>query len=159
VSSSVWGARIKVGLAGDESGAYVFPDFHPGLDGLFAMARLLEMLALSGRALDSIVGALPLADVAHLTVPCPVEAKGKVMRHLIEATTGTAVELIDGVKVRRADQWVAMIPDPIQPLFHMYAEPGVGTEALVAEFREVIQAAVSASEAELEVAGPGEVGA
>lgn len=153
------GANRKIRFAGDESGAYVFPDFHPGLDGLFATVRLLELLALSGQALDSIVAALPPANVAHMTVPCPVEAKGKVMRHLIEATSGTTVELIDGVKVRRDEQWVAMIPDPIQPVFHMYAEPAVGTEAFVAEFQAVIQSAVSASAAELEAAEHEEGGA
>ncbi|MDB4894380.1 MAG: nucleotidyl transferase [Firmicutes bacterium] len=131
-------------LCGDESGGYIFSDFSPSMDGLFATAQLLQMLALSGRPLDAIVDSLPPVDVVHETVQCPMDAKGKVMRHLIEATAGQEVTLIDGVKVRRGDQWVALIPDSVRPLVHIYAEP-IEAYELVAEYRRVVQDAVLSS--------------
>jgi phosphomannomutase len=78
--------------------------------------------------------------------------KGKVMRHLIEASEGQDIVLIDGVKVRRGNQWVAMIPDPIKPLMHIYSEPATAAADLVREFQTVIIQAVVAGLTEQEVA-------
>jgi len=135
----------KLTFAGDEHGAYVFPQFHFGPDGMFAMTKLLELLALSGRALDKLVALLPPTDVSHGAVHCPVEAKGKVMRHLIESHQGETMQLIDGVKIQVGLHWIALIPDPILPLFHLYAEPAVGSEAIVDQYRTAIQSVVSAA--------------
>jgi len=135
----------RLSFAGDEYGAYVFPQFHYGPDGMFAMARLLELLALSGRALDKLVALLPPTDVSHGTVHCPIEAKGRVMRHLIESHHNETVQLVDGVKVHVGLHWVALIPDPVLPLFHLYAEPAVGSEAVVDRYRTAIQSIVSAA--------------
>lgn len=142
----------KVIFAGDEQGAYVFPEFHVGLDGLFAMARLLEFLALGSVPLARLVDGLPTADVAHSMVYCPQEAKGKVMRHLIETTGDQDVQLVDGVKVKVGGKWIALIPDPVQPKFHLYAEPGNTADALVEEYTATIRSMVRAEDARLEVA-------
>ncbi|MFZ5818255.1 MAG: sugar phosphate nucleotidyltransferase [Bacillota bacterium] len=130
-------------FCGDAAGGYIFPEFLPGLDGLFAMVQLLHMLALAGRPLDQIVDALPPTDVAVEAMDCPLEAKGTVMRHLIEATAGKEVELVDGVKVRQGDAWVALIPDPVRPLMHIYAEPAEGARGLVEEYRAVVAGAIA----------------
>jgi mannose-1-phosphate guanylyltransferase/phosphomannomutase len=146
------GARRQFLFCGDETGGYMFPDFSPGLDGLFATVQLLHMLALTGRPLDSLVDALPAADVATAAMECPLEAKGKVMRFLIEATAAQNPVLVDGVKIRRGDTWVALIPDPVQPIMHIYSEPAAEAAGLVAEYREVVAQAIAASAAEQEVA-------
>lgn len=147
----------KILFAGDESGAYVFPDFHAGVDGLFATAKLLELLALSGRPMDRLVALLPPTDVAHAMVYCPSEAKGRVMRQLIETTAEKLVQLIDGVKVIEGDHWIALIPDPIQPVFHLYAEPGAGAESMMEEYRGLIQGIVTTAAAEQEALAHKEV--
>lgn len=137
-------------FAGDEAGGYIFPGFYPGMDGAFALAKLLELLALDGRPLDSIIESLPAPDVALISIPCPWEAKGKVMRHLIGVTADRQVELIDGIKVTHGDAWAALLPDPVKPLFHIYAEPGSGAgRGLLDEYRahvvEAIEGAATGS--------------
>jgi phosphomannomutase len=146
------GSRRQYLFCGDERGGYIFPDFSLGLDGLFATVQLLHMLALTGRPLDSLVDALPAADVAAEAMECPLEAKGKVMRFLIEATAAQNPVLVDGVKVRRGDTWVALIPDPVQPIMHIYSEPAAEAAGLVAEYKAVVAQAIAASAAEQEVA-------
>jgi mannose-1-phosphate guanylyltransferase/phosphomannomutase len=136
-------AQRTFAFCGDAAGGYIFPDFSPGLDGLFATVHLLHMLALTGRPLDQIVDFLPAADVVAEQMECPLEAKGAVMRHLIEATAGQEVEMVDGVKVRRGDAWVALIPDPVRPIVHLYSEPEDGARGLVAEFRAVVEQAIA----------------
>jgi len=145
-------AGRQVCFCGDEAGGYIFPQFSTGPDGLFATAKLLHLLALSGRALDQLVDALPRTDVVHETMPCPLEAKGKVMRHLIEHCAGKDPILVDGVKVRRGDCWAALIPDPVKPFMHIYSEPWKQAADLVGEYRAVVEAAIEVSKAEQEAA-------
>ncbi|MFZ5823114.1 MAG: sugar phosphate nucleotidyltransferase [Bacillota bacterium] len=139
------GALRQFAFCGDGEGGYIFPEFSAGPDGLFATANLLHMLALSGRPMDQILDGLPPADVADDQIACPLESKGTVMRHLIEATAGREVELVDGVKVKKGDAWVALIPDPVRPLMHIYSEPGDGARGLVSEYRAVVERAIAGS--------------
>jgi mannose-1-phosphate guanylyltransferase / phosphomannomutase len=75
-------------------------------------------------------------------VPCPDERKGAVMRRLIEHTKKDDVELIEGVRVCRGEDWAAAIPDADRACFHVVAEAGDRgrAQALAAEFRDHIAA-------------------
>ena len=94
------------------------------------------------------VGNLPIMEhnvrlhVESVEVPCPDERKGAVMRRLIEATKGETVDLIEGARVRRGDEWEAAIPDPDRPCLHVVAESTDRGRArlLVEEFRDRITA-------------------
>ena len=44
------------------------------------------------------------------------------MRQLIEAVKGMEVDNIDGIKVFEPEGWVQVLPDPDEPVFHLYAE-------------------------------------
>jgi mannose-1-phosphate guanylyltransferase / phosphomannomutase len=144
--------KQQFAFCGDERGGFIFPSFSASMDGLFATVQLLHMLALSGRSLDALVDHLPPIDVATGTVPCPLEAKGAVMRHLIEASAGKDVELLDGVKVRRGKAWVALIPDPVKPLMHIHSEPAGEAAGLALEYRSVVERAIAFGAMEQEAA-------
>ena len=51
------------------------------------------------------------------------------MRRLLEQTRDQVVELVDGVRIRLGDDWVAAIPDPDRALFHVIAEAGTRPRA------------------------------
>ena len=40
----------------------------------------------------------------------------------IEAVKGMQVDNMDGIKVYEPDGWVQVLPDPDEPVFHVYAE-------------------------------------
>ena len=44
------------------------------------------------------------------------------MRTLVEMSKDREVELIDGVKVRHDDGWALALPDPEEPVTHVWAE-------------------------------------
>jgi mannose-1-phosphate guanylyltransferase/phosphomannomutase len=44
------------------------------------------------------------------------------MREVVERAAGDRVELIDGVKIFHGDDWVLVLPDPEQPVVHVWAE-------------------------------------
>jgi mannose-1-phosphate guanylyltransferase/phosphomannomutase len=111
------------GFAGDTSGGFIFPGFHPAPDAMFAFAKILEMLALQETSIAQIRKSLPTTHVAHVTIRCPWEVKGKVMRVLTEETAGQNVDLIDGIKINiDSEQWALILPDANEPLVHVYAE-------------------------------------
>jgi mannose-1-phosphate guanylyltransferase/phosphomannomutase len=116
-------ARDDVVLAGDGAGSFVFPQFQPTVDGLMAVAKLLEFLATQELSLSQVVSSLPPYYLQRRSVSCPWEAKGTVMRLLNEQYKDQRTELIDGIKIHvRDDEWVLVLPDPDQPLFHIFAE-------------------------------------
>ena len=55
-------------------------------------------------------------------VTCPVEAKGMVMRRLMEEMKGQKLELIDGIKVLMDDGWALILPDAEKGLFKVVSE-------------------------------------
>ena len=111
-----------VGLAADGAGGFILPGFLPAFDGAAALVKLLEILAFDGSDLSDVVDRLPEVAIAHETVVTPWEQKGLVMRTLVEGSAGSEAELLDGVKVRHADGWVLALPDPVEPVTHVYAE-------------------------------------
>jgi phosphomannomutase len=64
------------------------------------------------------------------------------MHRLIEATEGETVDAVEGVRVRRGDEWAAAIPDADRPCFHVVAGSTDRGRArlLVEEFRDRITA-------------------
>jgi mannose-1-phosphate guanylyltransferase / phosphomannomutase len=111
-----------VGLGMNGEGGFILPGFIPGFDGSAALVKFLELLALSGQALSDVVAALPAVHRGHEQVVTPWEQKGTVMRTLVETNGDRELELIDGVKVRHDDGWVLALPDPEEPVTHIWTE-------------------------------------
>jgi mannose-1-phosphate guanylyltransferase / phosphomannomutase len=120
----------SVTLAASVNGGFIWPDFLPAYDALGTLVKLLDLLALTGRSLSSVVRALPTVHLAHETVPTPWERKGAVMRELLERSDPSSLLLVDGVKVQRpGGGWALVLPDPEEPLTHVWAEAGTDPEA------------------------------
>jgi len=131
-------------FAGASGGGYVFPDFLPAYDAVMSMAKLLELLGRSRRSLAELVADLPAATRIRRSAPCPWSLKGIAMRRMIEAVKGMEVDHLDGIKVFEDDGWAQVIPDPDEPLFHIYAEGRTpeDSERLEARYRELLQSVV-----------------
>ncbi|HEV8115312.1 MAG TPA: hypothetical protein VGP53_03670, partial [Acidimicrobiales bacterium] len=98
------------------------PQFLPAFDAAAALAHLLGLLATTGQQLSKVVAALPRAHVVREEVITPWEMKGTVMRTLVERTAGREQVLVDGVKVLHDDGWALVLPDPEEPVTHVWAE-------------------------------------
>jgi mannose-1-phosphate guanylyltransferase / phosphomannomutase len=140
-------ARDGVVFAGSVGGGFVFPDFLPAYDGVASLCKLLELLAPVRRPLSELVADLPESKVVHRQVRCPWGRKGAVMRILTERTKGKRVETLDGIKVWDRRGWVQVLPDPDEPLVHLYAEGGseADTARLEEEFLSLVEEAVAGS--------------
>lgn len=96
-------------------------DWRPG-DPLLAIGRLLEWMACDHLTQRDVLGGLPAAHTALRVAPCPWEAKGRVMRHLLEEHEGSLVEMVDGLRIERPEGWALVLPDPDEPVYRVYTE-------------------------------------
>jgi mannose-1-phosphate guanylyltransferase/phosphomannomutase len=107
-------------LASDGRGGFAWP--HQGaFDAMYTLAKLLELRARSGRPVSEVRGEVP--EWSHLEVQefCPWEAKGRVMRVLLEQHRDENVDLTDGIKVFVEGGYVLMLPDADRPCYHIIA--------------------------------------
>ena len=115
-------AEDGVIFAGALGGGYVFPEFLPAYDAVASLCKLLELLAPVEQPLSELLETLPRSTLVHRQVPCPWALKGLVMRVLTEELKGREVDLLDGIKVHDPRGWAQVLPDPDEPLVHIYAE-------------------------------------
>jgi mannose-1-phosphate guanylyltransferase/phosphomannomutase len=112
-----------VELAGGTKGGVIFPNFLFATDGMFAIVKILELLARSGKSLSQNEKETPRLFMAKNNVFCTKELKGKIMRKLVEESEGKRRQLIDGIKIFYDDyRWVLCIPDSEREIFHVNAE-------------------------------------
>ncbi|MGH2897327.1 MAG: hypothetical protein ACRDMZ_01525, partial [Solirubrobacteraceae bacterium] len=109
-------------FGGAVGGGYVFPEFLPGYDAVASLVKLLELLAPVDRPLSEIVAELPQPTLVHRELACPWSLKGLVMRVLNERLAGGNLDLTDGIKVFDERGWSQVLPDPDEPVLHLYAE-------------------------------------
>jgi mannose-1-phosphate guanylyltransferase/phosphomannomutase len=134
-------AQDGVIFAGAVGGGYVFPEFLPAYDAVASLCKLLELLAPVDRLLSELVADLPAATLVHRQLPCPWALKGTVMRLLTERLRDRKLDLMDGIKIFDKRGWAQILPDPDEPLIHIYAEGATeaDSKALEAEFRAMVE--------------------
>jgi mannose-1-phosphate guanylyltransferase/phosphomannomutase len=134
-------AQEGVIMAADGANGFVWPRFQPAVDGMMALAKLLEFLAREKTSVCQVTASLPPHHMAIRDIPCPWENKGTVMRLLHERYQESREAQIDGVKVQLGDDWVLVLPDPDRPLFRVYAEsdsPGAA-EDLADKYAHIVE--------------------
>ncbi|MGI9033776.1 MAG: sugar phosphate nucleotidyltransferase [Acidimicrobiales bacterium] len=122
-------AAEKVTLAASQDGGFIFPDFLPGFDATAAFVHLLALLASAETKLSAVVEGLARVHTAHETVVTPWEGKGVLMRKLVESMKDQDVMLVDGVKVFVDSGWALVLPDPQEPVTHVWAEADTEAQA------------------------------
>jgi mannose-1-phosphate guanylyltransferase/phosphomannomutase len=136
----------KLLLALDCNGVFIFSQVHPAPDGMFALGKLLELLAAQKVTVHQIIDALPDFYWQRLTLTCPWDAKGRVMREVNEGVAPYIIDTIDGVRFSAGDgRWVLIRPDADRPLLHVVAfgHSAADTAHLVHQQRAWVEQIVS----------------
>jgi len=134
------GRETGMRFVGDGVGGFIFPEFQPCFDAMFAIVKIVELMSRHGTKLHELVSSIPAFETFHQKVPCPWDRKGLVMRRAIEASAEGPSELVDGVKVFVNGAWVLMLPDPDEATFHVWVEASDKREArtLLKEYAQKI---------------------
>jgi mannose-1-phosphate guanylyltransferase/phosphomannomutase len=77
----------------------------------------------------------------HERAPVPWSLKGLVMRELSERIRDNRIDLADGIKVEDNGGWAQFVPDPDEPLFHIYAEGATERQSqeLISRYRGLLE--------------------
>lgn len=106
----------------NDTGLEGISQFFLHFDALSALARVLEYTARHNTSLSELAGEIPTFFMDRREVPVPWEAKGRVIRRLIQDPPAGQLELLDGVKVYHQDGWALVLPDPDEPLCRVFSE-------------------------------------
>lgn len=115
-------ADPDVVFAGEQTGGFIFPGFQPNFDGMFAIVKILEMLAYEKTKIHKLIREIPPSVIIKDKVPCSFEHKGRIMRQLAEDSSSKNTLLIDGIKISYKDDWIVAYPSQDKPYFHLVAE-------------------------------------
>jgi mannose-1-phosphate guanylyltransferase/phosphomannomutase len=132
--------RRDVDFVAGTLGGFIFPGFQRGADAAYAAARLLEMLALAKVRVSELVGRIKPGHVQMTEIPCPWNRKGRVMRRLIDYTSGMKRDTVDGVRVVFDDRWVMVAPSRRQASFYLVTEAPTQESAarLLTEYQRLV---------------------
>jgi mannose-1-phosphate guanylyltransferase/phosphomannomutase len=136
-------------FGGAVGGGYVFPEFLPAYDAVASLCKLLELLAPVQQPLSELVAELPRPALVKRDLACPWALKGLVMRVLAERAQGREIDTLDGIKVFDERGWTQVLPDPDEPVVHLYAE-GESPEAsaeMLDELQELVEEIMAGEEA------------
>ncbi|MDD4169102.1 MAG: sugar phosphate nucleotidyltransferase [Desulfotomaculaceae bacterium] len=109
-------------------------------DSFYALVSIIEYLLKENVSLHTFIEKLPEFYISMKDVICSFEAKGRVMRCLMEEIKGQSNELIDGIKVLTDDSWALILPDSEKALFKVVAQ-GIsrrGAEELIEKYENKI---------------------
>lgn len=109
-------------FCGDTRGRFIFADYLFASDGMFSLAKCLEMLALTSHTFADLDESLPYRARIHHSIPCAWEKKGIVMRKAMEFTEHVSRVLIDGITVNDDEATIVLLPDKERPAFIVAVE-------------------------------------
>ncbi|MGD0843950.1 MAG: mannose-1-phosphate guanyltransferase [Geobacteraceae bacterium] len=112
----------EVVMAGSMDGRFAFPHFQAAFDGMFAIAKTMELLAACDAPLAGILEETPRRAFLQTRVTCPLEMKGGIMRKMSEDSLDKEASFIDGIKVHFGEDWMLVLPDQYQPNVQIVAE-------------------------------------
>ncbi len=112
---------IGTSLASDGEGGFAWPAHLGAFDAMYTLVKLLELRAKVGIPLSQAREELQQQPYITATEFCPWEAKGRVMRILLDRHRTDSVDLVDGIKVYVDGGFVLVRPDPDEPAYHVVA--------------------------------------
>jgi len=109
-------------FVGGTKGGFIFPGFQVGCDAMFAVAKILEIMVLTGKHLGQVKRTWPDFKIMTKEVPCSWTKKGLVMRRLMEHTTKKKRILVDGARFFENNSYITIKPDRYKASFLLQVE-------------------------------------
>lgn len=132
----------NVKFVGGVRGGFLFPEFLYATDGMFSIAKILELIARSSLTLDELDKTTPKLFRMKENLACSRDEKGGIMRRFMEDSINHKQELIDGVKIfLNGNASVLCLPDRDRSLIHLNieSESEKKTLKLMKEFKKKVE--------------------
>lgn len=131
----------KIAIAGEGTGAVMFPEFRFVYDGIASALALATMIVERGSSLKKLVSSLPRYDMQKVEVPLNAKRIPVLMMELEERYAGTQRDTTDGLRVDLGKAWFHVRVSNTEPIVRVIAESREGSvEPLVAELLDTVRA-------------------
>ena len=114
-------------LLGKDAKEELLEQFTMNFDAVAGLVKLLDFMAYNSLSLSELIDMIPEIHMHKQEVECNWNAKGKVIRKLIQENSGSKVETLEGVKIYSEGGWVLVLPDAEKPVCSVIGE-SVNTE-------------------------------
>lgn len=117
-------SQEDIAFVGGTLGGAIFTDYFFAVDGMFTVAKTLEMLAVLGKNLGEIAKDMPRHSQARTQVFCRPDDLGKVMRRAMGHAHSMKKVLIDGIKFYPDGDhsWILLLPEKERPYCSIIAD-------------------------------------
>ncbi|NJD01893.1 MAG: nucleotidyltransferase [Ruminiclostridium sp.] len=109
-------------IMGREVKEEMLEQFTMHFDAVAGLVKILDFIAVNNLRLSELVDMIPEFHISRQEVECPWDAKGKVIRSIIQESGNESIETLEGVKIHQNDGWVLVLPDAEQPLCRVISE-------------------------------------
>jgi len=104
-------------------------------DAVSALIKIMDFLKKNNLKLSQLVDEIPEFHLSKGEVDCSFDAKGKVIRKIIDEYRGKKIDLTEGVRIENEKGWVLILPDNKRPVCRVISE-GV-TEEYAKELTDI----------------------
>ncbi|MCL7414601.1 MAG: phosphoglucosamine mutase [ANME-2 cluster archaeon] len=131
-------------FGGEPSGSWIFPRLSFCPDGIYAAARLIEIVG-SGK-LSEMVDVLPTYQTRRTGTACSNEQKAEVMAAVYaELSSLGKVSDIDGIRVELDEGWVLVRPSGTEPKIRITAESRSGVDDIFHTVCRIVKSATGST--------------
>jgi len=128
-------------FGGEPSGAWIFPKLSLCPDGIYAAARLVEIIEKEGD-FSNLLGAIPEYPIKRGAFPC-VDKK-KAMDNITRKLEKLGeMNMLDGIRVDLNDGWILVRPSGTEPKIRITVESRKRCEELYEMASEIVRGAIA----------------
>ncbi len=133
--------EVKAKFGGEENGGMIIPEMQYCRDGAMGLAKVLEIMASTGKNLSELINDLPQYHQGKISVPCANNKKDDVLKELEKEFSEENTITIDGVKIVGENWWVLIRPSGTEPIYRIYAEAKTKEklEELIEKYRKILE--------------------
>lgn len=91
-------------------------------DAAAGLVKLMDFMKTENTSLREMADMLPEIHMRRKEVECGWDAKGRVIRKIIQEHYGGRMEMLEGVKVYNDKGWVLVLPDAERPVCSVIGE-------------------------------------
>ncbi|HOJ12815.1 MAG TPA: nucleotidyltransferase, partial [Clostridiales bacterium] len=113
---------IMYKLMGNGETEGMLDQFTLHFDAIAGLVKILDFMSANNYKLSDIVDMIPTFHMNKREVECPWNAKGKVIRQIIQEQSGNTIETMEGVKIYNENGWVLILPDAELPVCRVISE-------------------------------------
>lgn len=129
-------------FGGDEPDMYIFPKFQTCFDGIFAVMKMLEIMAQEDTTLSNLAKGIKEYNRTGFTIECEHEKKDEVIEtFMTKFKSGNNINTVDGIRVDLEDSFILIRPSRFEPLVRVYIESKSATklQELTEYVKEIIE--------------------